>query len=54
MNWVETQGRKPRTGDRPLQLKFRNGIETMKTYTAAQIRWSQVGDDWDVMAVRRA
>jgi hypothetical protein len=55
MKWIETQGRRPRTGDKKLHIRFRNGLESKATYTAAQIaRWTQVGDDWDVMAVARA
>ena len=53
MTWVETKGRTPRTGERPLHIKFRNGLESRQTYTARQLRFSQVGDDWDVIAVAR-
>jgi hypothetical protein len=53
VNWVQTNGRKPRTGDKLLLLKFRNGLESKKGYTANQIRWSQVGDPWDVIEVAR-
>jgi hypothetical protein len=55
MKWVETQGKRPRTGDKHLHLRFRNGLESKVTYTADQIRrWSLIGDDWDVVAVARA
>lgn len=54
MSWVETNGRKPRTGERLLQIRFRNGLESKEAYTAGQMRWTQTGDDWDVVAVRRA
>lgn len=54
MKWVETQGRRPRTGDKLLHLRFRNGLESKRPYIAAQIRWDQVGDDWDVTHVARA
>ncbi len=54
MNWVETHGRKPRTGEKPIHVRFRNGLESRQTYVASQLRWSQVGDDWDVTHVARA
>lgn len=54
MKWVETNGRKPRTGDRFLHLRFRNGLESKKPYIASQIRWTQINNDpWDVVAVAR-
>lgn len=53
MKWVETKGRVPRTGDKPLRVKYRNGLESKESYTARQLRWTQVGDDWDVIAVCR-
>lgn len=54
MRWVETHGRKPRTGEKPLWIKFRNGRESRFTYTAAQIRWSNSGSEWDAVEVSRA
>jgi hypothetical protein len=54
MKWVATHGRKPRTGERPLFVKFRNGLESKETYSASQLRWSHVGDPWDIMEVARA
>lgn len=54
MTWKETNGRKPRTGEALLQLRFRNGLESKEAYTADQIsRWWHDHTDWDVMAVRR-
>lgn len=54
MNWVETHGRKPRTGERLLHVRFRNGVESKHSYRADQItRWWHDGSDWDVVAVRR-
>lgn len=52
MKWAETKGRKPRTGDKPLRLRFRNGVESRWTYKAAQIRWTDTGSDWDATEVR--
>lgn len=55
MIWVETHGRKPRTGEKLLHLRFRNGLESKKPYRVDMIaRWTQTGDDWDVIAVARA
>ncbi len=48
--------RKPRTGDRLLCVEFRNGLRpcelpVAKTYTASQLRWTDLGTDFDVVAV---
>lgn len=53
MTWIETNGQIPRIGEELLYLKFRNGLESKKSYPANRVRWSHVGDDWDVMAVAR-
>jgi hypothetical protein len=52
--WVATHGRKPRTGDKALWIKFRNGQESRHTYVAAQLVWVDRGWDFDCVAVRRA
>jgi hypothetical protein len=54
VTWVETHGRKPRTGERPLLVRYRNGLESKTTYVARQLRWTHLGDDWDIVAVARA
>jgi hypothetical protein len=54
MKWVETQGKRPRTADRLLHVRFRNGEVSKQPYRADQMRWSQSGDPWDVVAVARA
>jgi hypothetical protein len=54
VKWVETNGRKPTTGERRLHIRFRNGLESKETYLAAQLRFSHVGDPWDIIAVARA
>lgn len=54
MNWIETHFRKPRTGEHKLRVRFRNGMESKHEYTAAQLRWSDTGHDFDVVAVTRA
>jgi hypothetical protein len=51
---TSTNGRKPRTGERKLRVQFRNGQLSAHTYTAAQLRWTDTGSDWDVVGVERA
>lgn len=50
---IPTRGRTPRTEERKLWVQFRNGRVSRFEYTARQLRWSQTGDDWDVIAVER-
>lgn len=52
--FTPTQGRTPRTGEAKLIVQFRCGYVCKWTYTAKQLRWTDTGDDWDVVAVRRA
>lgn len=36
-------------------VQFRNGFVDQKhSYTAAQLRWTHEGHDWDVVAVKEA
>ena len=49
-----TQFRRPRTGDKPLRVQFRNGQLSKREYTAAQLRWTDTGHDFDIVAVERA
>lgn len=52
--FTPTQGRKPRTGERKLRVQFRCGyVDDRHEYTAAQLRWTDTGDSWDVVAVKR-
>jgi len=51
--YTPTKGRKPRTPDK-LLVRFRNGYECRFEYTASQLRWTDTGDDWDVVGVRKA
>lgn len=53
MKWTPSQFRKPRTGDKPLMVEFRNGV-IGGPYTSSQIRWSDSGHDFDVVKVARA
>lgn len=54
MNWIESHGHRPNTRDRLLNLKFRNGEQSRFPYLASRIRWTDTGDDWDVVAYARA
>lgn len=46
-----TDFRKPRT-NRLLRVKFRNGEVSRHEYQAAQLRWSDTGSPWDIVAVQ--
>lgn len=35
-------------------VKFRNGHVSKWTYMTDQMRWTDTGDDWDIVAVKRA
>ena len=52
--WKQTSGRKPKTGDRLLRVMFRCGVESRFAYAAKQLRWTDTGDEWDIVGVRRA
>jgi hypothetical protein len=54
--WAETRGRKPKTGERLLNVRYRNGLESKHAYTAKQLRWDHTphNDPWDITHVRRA
>ena len=54
MTWHPTNGRKPKTGDRMLKVRFANGRESIHQYVAAQLRWNVTGSEWDVVEVARA
>lgn len=49
-----TKGRTPRTGDAALYVQYRNGYVDRFTYSAKQLRFSDTGDDFDVVAVKKA
>jgi len=44
-----TGGRKPRTGDRELRVKYRNGLVDNFPRKASQMRWTDTGYDWDIV-----
>lgn len=52
--WTPTKWRKPKTGDKPLMVRFRNGVESRYSYTAGQLVWADRGWDFDIVAVARA
>jgi hypothetical protein len=45
-----TAFRRPRT-DRLLRVQFRNGEVSRHEYLARQLRWTDSGSPWDVIAV---
>jgi hypothetical protein len=49
-----TNGRRPKTGERLLRVKFRNGHISIHAYRADQLRWDHRGSDWDIIEVGRA
>lgn len=50
-----TNGRKPRTGEARLIVQFRGGyIDEKHTYKADDLRWTDTGDSFDIIAVKRA
>lgn len=53
MTWTPTKWRPPRTGEAPLRVRFRNGEESKWTYAAKQLDWSDRGEPFDIVAVRR-
>lgn len=49
-----TNGRKPRTGAAKLRVQFRCGYVCRFEYEAGHLRWTDTGDSFDIVAVRRA
>lgn len=46
------KGRMPATGDRPLEVLFRNGLVSQFTYSAKQMRWTIEGHPFDIVGYR--
>jgi len=46
------RGKRPATGERQLEVLFRNGCTSKFTYTAAQLRWSIESHPFDVVGYR--
>ena len=46
------RGKRPVTGERQLEVLFRNGSVSRFTYTAAQLRWSIENHPFDVVGYR--
>jgi len=46
------RGKRPVTGERQLEVLFRNGFVSQFTYTAAQLRWSIENHPFDVVGYR--
>lgn len=45
-----TEGRKPKTRAQKLRVQFRNG-HVAGPYTCDMLRWTDTGDDYDVVGV---
>lgn len=50
---TRTNFRKPKTGERLLRVRFRNGMVSRFEYVAAALRWTDTGSDWDILEVER-
>ena len=49
-----TKGRKPRTGAAKLRVQFANGmVDEKHEYTAEQLRWTDTGYAFDIVAAQR-
>lgn len=48
MTWAPTQWKPPRTGERKLRVKFRNGQVSKHTYSAKQLVWQDRGEPFDI------
>lgn len=46
--WTPNPGKRPRTGEKLLRIKWANGEESKHLYRADQLRWSITGHDFDV------
>jgi len=46
-----TNGKRPRSGERELRVKYRNGMVDDRPRTARQMRWDNSGSDWDIVEV---
>jgi hypothetical protein len=53
MKWTPTKWKRPKTGEKPLMVRFRNGVEG-GPYLARQLVWDDRGWDFDVVEVARA
>lgn len=55
LGFTPTKWRKPRTGEAKLRVQFRNGyVDDKHTYRASDLRWTDEGSAWDIIAVRKA
>lgn len=50
MRWVRTTGVQPRTRAEKVYVKFRNGLVSKQAYPVKGLRWSDLGDAWDIVA----
>lgn len=52
--FTRTQWKPPRTGETPLRVQWRNGQVSRWTFKASQLRWTDEGHPYDIIAVRKA
>jgi len=51
---MPAHGVMPQTGEAKLRVKFRCGyVDDKHAYTAKQLRWTDTGSGWDVVAYQR-
>ena len=48
-----TNGLRPKTGDAPLRVQFRSGIERTYDAAARRLRFTDTGQAFDIVAVER-
>jgi hypothetical protein len=53
MKWTPTKWKRPKTGEKPLMVRFRNGVEG-GPYVASALRWTDTDHPFDVVEVARA
>lgn len=54
MSFQPTNWKPPRTGEKQLRVRWRDGSTSKWTYTAKQLNWTDRGDPLDVIAWREA
>lgn len=53
MTWTPTKWRRPRTGDTPLRVKFRNEVVSKEALPASKWNWEDRDYEFDIIEVRR-
>lgn len=56
--WIPTGGKAPQLKEQPYFVRYRNGIESKRTYVSKDLQWSHhrdgMEDGFDVTHVRKA